>query len=82
MHPAPKSDVVSCKCFGVVSIDKVIPVKLLNATSSPIVLVKGNKIVTFAPIDSLFSIKTVDRNIDMKMIYNHVKISACRCMLC
>ena len=53
MHPAPyfsKSDVVSCKCVGVVSIEKVIPVKLLNATSSPIVLVKGNKIVTFTPL--------------------------------
>ena len=79
MHPAPyfsKSDVVSCKCVDVVSIEKVIPVKLLNATSSPIVLVKCNKIVTFTPIDSLLSIKNVDRNIDMKMICNHVKVSA------
>ena len=40
-----KSDMVSCKCVGVVSIDNAITVKLLNATSSPIVLDKGNKIV-------------------------------------
>lgn len=64
-HSFSKSDVVSCKCVGVVSIDNAIPVKLLNATSSPIVLGKGTKIATFTPIDSSFSIKPVDRNIDM-----------------
>lgn len=71
-HNLATSKVVSCKCIGVVSVENTIPVKLLNATDTTIVIPKGTKISTFTPLDSTFCISPV-HNFDPN-VCNHASM--------
>lgn len=50
-HSFIKSNAVLCKCIGVVDIDNTIPIQLLNATDTPIVISRGTEIASFTPFD-------------------------------
>lgn len=74
-HSFAKSDAVSCKCIGVVDIDNTIPIKLLNATDTPIVISRGTKIATFTQFDHSCSVLPFEQNVSVQNVCNNVNIS-------
>lgn len=70
-----KSDAVSCKCIGVVDIDNTIPIKLLNATDTPIVISRGTKIANFTQFDHSCSVLPFEQNVSVQNVCNNVNIS-------
>lgn len=74
-HSFAKSNAVSCKCIGVIDIDNTTPVKLLNATHTPIVISRGTKIVTFTLFDHSCSVLPFEQNVSVQNVCNNVNIS-------
>jgi hypothetical protein len=74
-HSFAKSNVVSCKCIGVVDIDNTIPIKLLNATDTSIVINRGTKIATFTPFDHSCSVIPFEKSVPLPKVCNYVNIS-------